>query len=85
MVGLEPTAGGLQIRFHWTAEYHSCSFCAQKEPFQSAEYRQSLHVFIIDGVTVDVKMKLIKIKKIFQLSTDNQMTYLQPNKSSRAI
>ena len=25
MVGLEPTTGGLQIRFQVIAEYHSCS------------------------------------------------------------
>jgi hypothetical protein len=29
MVGLDPTTSGLQIRFHWTAEYHSSSFRAQ--------------------------------------------------------
>jgi hypothetical protein len=33
MVGLEPTTGGLQIRFQMTAEYLSCDF-----PFLLGQY-----------------------------------------------
>ncbi len=49
---------GLQIRFQQTAEYHSCSFCAQIEPLQFAEYHQNMRLFIVVDVTVDVKRGL---------------------------
>ena len=55
MVGLEPTTNGLQIRFHSTAEYYSCSFRAQIEPLQFTEYHQNMHLCIAVDVTVDVK------------------------------
>lgn len=56
--------GGLQIRFHWSAEFHSYSFRAQIKSLEFTEYHQNMHLLIVVDVMVDVKNGIKNISNV---------------------